>query len=84
MITTTFKGKGNVNLPEKINKFTLERATVEDIFNINGYIAIVTNQPQTHYFRLIYYPLDKQDFVSQLNTLVTNTNAMNDFVYWTL
>lgn len=39
----TFKGKGDVNLTERINKFTLERATVEDIFNINGYIKVITD-----------------------------------------
>lgn len=44
MITgLTFKGSGNVNLTGKINKFTLERATIEDIFNINGYIKVTTN-----------------------------------------
>lgn len=39
----TFKGKGDVNLTERINKFTLERATVEDIFNTNGYIKLTTD-----------------------------------------
>lgn len=49
---TTFKGKGDVNLTERINKFTLERATVEDIFNTNGYIKVTTDQPKEYIFRL--------------------------------
>lgn len=51
-VQTTFKGKGDVNLTEKINKFTLERATIEDIFNTNGYIKVTTDLPKTYIFRL--------------------------------
>lgn len=51
-MTTTFKGKGDVNLTERINKFTLERATIEDIFNTNGYIKVTTDQPKEYIFRL--------------------------------